>query len=91
MIGYFGDGGLATNAQFNRPNDVKVDATGNVYICDSNHTVRVVNTGDTIKAFAGNHVAGYTGDGGATTAAKMTAPDGLAIDAAHNIHQHSGK
>ena len=85
-LGYTGDGGLATAAELYSPNDVKTDAAGNVYISDSNNVVRIVNTGDTIKTFAGIGTPGYSGDGGAATAAKMTGPDGIAIDAAHNIY-----
>ncbi len=86
MIGYTGDGGLATAANLYMPNDVKMDALGNVYISDSNNSVRIVNTGDTIRTFAGTGMPGYSGDGGPATAAKMSAPDGLAVDAAHNIY-----
>lgn len=39
--GYGGDGGPATEASFNRPYGVEVDAAGNVYVADTyNHLVR---------------------------------------------------
>ena len=48
--------------------------------------VRFINTGDTIKTFAGTGMPGYSGDGGPATSAKLTGPDGLAIDAANNVY-----
>ena len=33
--GYSGDGGIATASQLNQPVDVKIDASGNIYIADS--------------------------------------------------------
>ncbi len=84
--GHSGDGGPATAANLYSPGDVKVDAAGNVFIADSSNTVRIVNTGDTIRDYAGTGVVGYNGDGGPATAARMIAPDGLAIDAAHNVY-----
>jgi len=35
--GFFGDGGLATSASLNTPTAVAVDASGNIYIADSNN------------------------------------------------------
>lgn len=43
--GYTGDGGLATSATLNAPNGVALDASGNIYIADSNnYVVRALNT-----------------------------------------------
>lgn len=86
VSGHSGDGGPATAADLSSPNDVKVDAAGNVFIADSSNTVRIINVGDTIKDFAGTGVPGYSGDGGPATAAKFVLADGLAIDASHNIY-----
>jgi hypothetical protein len=48
--GYSGDGGAATNAELNQPQDVAVDATGNLFIADSgnNRTRKVVIQGPTL-------------------------------------------
>ncbi len=79
--GFFGDGGLATSASLNTPTAVAVDASGNIYIADSNNNrIRVV-TGGNISTFAGNGAAGYSGDGGAATSASLYTPRGVAVDA----------
>ena len=84
--GYAGDGGPATNASLHTPNNVYLTSSGILYIVDSSHTVRAVGTNDTITTVAGTGLPGYYGDGGAATLAKMTLPDGITIDAAHNIY-----
>jgi hypothetical protein len=51
--GYSGDGGLATNAEFGNPNDVAVDAAGNLYIADYyNSAVRKVDSSGVITTVA---------------------------------------
>jgi Secretion system C-terminal sorting domain/Bacterial Ig-like domain (group 2)/NHL repeat len=84
--GHAGDGGPATTALLEIPTDVKVDVSGNVFVTDSSNTVRMINTSNIITNFAGTGAPGYSGDGGAATAAKMTGTFGLAIDAAHNVY-----
>ncbi|MGA2286569.1 MAG: hypothetical protein ABSG55_09910, partial [Dehalococcoidia bacterium] len=76
---YSGDGGPATSADLNLPNDVAADSAGNVYIADyANNRVRKVNTGGTISTVAGNGAPGYEGDGGFATNARLYYPSGLA-------------
>jgi hypothetical protein len=85
--GYSGDGGLATLAQLDSPFDVAVDTSGNIYISDhANHRVRRVNTAGVISTVAGTGVAGFSGDGGLATSAKLNYPWGVAIDALGNIY-----
>lgn len=84
--GYAGDGGPATAAQLRNPSGVAVDATGNIYVSDTrNFVVRKVSAG-IISTIAGNNTPGYSGDGGAATAAQLARPLGLTIDAAGNIY-----
>ncbi len=86
--GYTGNGGPATSAELNWPFGVAVDALGNVYIADlSNNVIRKVNasTGN-ISTVAGNGTAGYSGDGGAATSAKLNGPYDVAVDAAGNLY-----
>ena len=70
--GYRGDGGPATSAQLSRPTEAAIDAAGNVYITDTgNHRVRKVTPAGIITTFAGNGVAGFTGEGAAATSASI--------------------
>ena len=63
--GLSGDGGLATQAQLDRPRDADVGPDGSIYIADTfNHVIRRVTPDGTITTFAGTGVAGY----GVTTA-----------------------
>ena len=87
--GYTGDGAAAISAQINTPNSVAVDSKGNFYFSDfSNHVVRMVNTSGTISTFAGSQAqgSGFSGDGGAATAAAMGFPTGIAFDSTGNLY-----
>jgi Bacterial Ig-like domain (group 3)/NHL repeat len=84
--GYGGDGAAATAALLDAPTGVAVDSTGNVYIADShNHRIRKVSSG-TITTIAGTGAAGYSGDGGAATAAQLSLPSAVAIDSNGNLY-----
>ncbi len=85
--GYSGDGGLATAAMLNFPEDVKVDGAGNVFIADHyNHRIRRVDATGTITTIAGTGTASYSGDGGAATAATFNSPMGLFKDGSGNVY-----
>lgn len=85
--GYNGDGIAATTAQLNLPYSVVLDASGNMYIGDgTNHRVRKVNTSGTISTIAGNGTTGYSGDGSSATAAQLSTPRGVAVDASGNVY-----
>lgn len=85
--GYSGDGGAATAAEINTPFMVKADASGNIYLADlSNYRIRMVNSSGTITTIAGNGSAGYSGDGGAATAAAINGPYGFTFDATGNMY-----
>lgn len=89
--GYSGDGGKATLADLYYPEGVTVDNAGDIYIMDSyNQCVRKVtaSTGDIsdVAGVCGNANAGFSGDGGPATSAKMWYPHGVALDAAGNIY-----
>ena len=85
-LGYSGDGGAATSAQFITI-DVAVDGSGNIYIVDNNNNViRKVSTSGVISTVAGNGTGGYSGDGAAATSAKLQYPTGVAVDGSGNIY-----
>ncbi len=86
--GNAGDGGAATSATLNEPYGVAVDSAGNVYIADTgNRRVRKVtlSTGN-IAAFAGTGSSGFSGDGGAATAATMGFVYDVATDGSDNVY-----
>jgi hypothetical protein len=96
-----GDGGLATSARLYYPNDVAVDAAGDVVIADtSDDTVRFVPVSsgtyygqtmvaDHIYAVAGTEGqecgSSPCGDTNLATSAELAGPTGVAVDAAGDI------
>ncbi len=86
--GNTGDGGAATSAKLRSPAGVVVAANGDLYIGDTgNDRVRKVTAATgIITAFAGNGTAGYLGDGAAATAARLNAPQGLALAANGDLY-----
>ncbi|MEO6884070.1 MAG: T9SS type A sorting domain-containing protein [Bacteroidia bacterium] len=89
--GYSGDGGVATAAQLSYPQEVAVDVAGNVYIADTqNNCIRKINSSGIISTIAGNGIQGYSGDGGAATAAELNYPNGVAVDATGNVFISDG-
>ena len=64
--GQLGDGGLATAAYVGAPEDVALDALGNIYIADADsQRIRMVDASTgIITTIAGNGAIGDSGDGG---------------------------
>jgi len=81
-FGYQGDGGPAITAKLNAPGRVAVDAAGDIYIADQGNNVvrKVIEATGIISTLAGTGTAGYSGDGGPATAAKLSSPQGVAVD-----------
>ncbi|MEO8761249.1 MAG: T9SS type A sorting domain-containing protein [Bacteroidia bacterium] len=87
VAGFSGDGGQATAAQLNSQNGIAFDAAGNLYIADgSNNRIRMVNTLGIISTVAGTGTAGFAGDGGQATNAKLQNPSPLAFDTNGNLY-----
>jgi uncharacterized protein YjdB len=87
--GHTGDGTPATASKINGPESIALDAAGNLYIGEDatgNFYVRKVNTSGIISTIAGIGTSGYSGDGGAATAAAIAEPRGLSVDASGNIY-----
>lgn len=83
---YTGDNGPATAADLNGPYAITIDRTGNIFFCDGyNHAVRKVSAAGIITTVAGQNAAGFSGDGGPATAAKLNNPVGIAVDTFGNI------
>lgn len=79
-IGAGGDGGQATAAQLNDPSGIVVTPDGGFLIADTNNNrIRRVAPDGTISTFAGTGAAGFGGDGGPATAAKLNGPIHLAL------------
>lgn len=82
VFGFSGDGGPATSAELASPFGVAVDASGNIFIADSdNERIRRVDAATgIITTVAGDGVAGFGGDGGPATSAQLNLPLGVAVD-----------
>jgi gliding motility-associated-like protein len=86
-FGYSGDGGLATAASFDHPWDLAIDPAGYIFVSDGgNNVVRKITPAGIISTCAGTGVSGYSGDGGAATAAEMMDICGIACDNAGNVY-----
>jgi hypothetical protein len=73
-----GDGGPARKAELNQPYDVSLERSGELYIADfGNHRVRKVSRDGRIHTIAGTGVAGYSGDGGPASQARLNGPYGV--------------
>ena len=85
--GYNGDGILATDALLNHAYGITIDASGNLYIADTdNHRIRKVNTNGIITTVAGNGTIGFTGDGGPAVEAQIDHPRDVAVDSEGNLY-----
>lgn len=78
-VGFTGDGGPALEATFNKPHELRFDATGDFYIVDMvNHAVRKIDmkTG-ILTTIAGTGQPGYSGDGGPAVKAQFKQPHSI--------------
>jgi hypothetical protein len=83
---YSGDGGLAINANLNKPFSILSDSEENLYISDrDNHVIRKVSNG-IITSIAGNGSKGYSGDDGPAIKAQLNEPHRLSMDVDNNIY-----
>jgi len=86
-LGFYGDGGPATDAALSCPSGVAVDGSGNVFISDEfNHRIRKIDASGIITTIAGTGTAGFSGDGGQAASATMNRPMGLAVDASGAVY-----
>jgi sugar lactone lactonase YvrE len=78
--------GLGRAASFDFPFGIAVDDAGVVYVAESaNNTIRRITPAGLVSTLAGT--AGVTGSADGTgAAASFSSPNGLAVDAAHNVY-----
>lgn len=82
--GFGGDGGSATAAKLADPSGVAINASGDIYIADTNNNrLREVGNGS-ISTVAGTGVQGYSGDGGAAATAELNTPQDVAVNTSGN-------
>ena len=85
--GYSGDGGQAVNARVNHPIGLAIDHAGNLYFADNlNNVIRKISSTGIISTIAGNHIKGFSCDGGPALAASLDNPRCIAIDDQGNIY-----
>src|SRR6266851_3289124 len=97
VIGYGGDGGLATRARLGNLGAVAVDPAQNVVAVDtSNDRIRMIAaasgtfygvamTAGDVYTVAGNGIDGFAGDGGPATSAGLREPAGVTGDGSGNL------
>ena len=86
FYGDAGDGGPALQAHLSFPFGVAIARDGTLFISDTgNNRVREVTPAGQIQALAGTGQGGFTGDGGAASRAELSAPEGIALDAAGDL------
>ena len=77
--------GTGTDAQFNQPQSVAVDSTGNVYVADAgNNMIRKINSQGVVTTIAGSTTSGA--QNGVGVAASFNRPTGVTVDATGNIY-----
>jgi hypothetical protein len=77
--------GTGGGAQFNAPQGIAVDGSGDVFVADTmNHTIREVASGGVVTTFAG-FPGNFGSADGTNGAAQFDRPVGLAIDGTGNL------
>jgi Fibronectin type III domain/NHL repeat len=81
-FGFLGDGGPATAAEVRAPLGVAATPDGGFLIAEAGTArIRRVSPAGTITTVAGTGTFGFSGDGGAATAAQLYAPPGVSATA----------
>jgi len=81
LLGYAGDGDFSIYSVLNRPTQLALDSTGNLFFSDTGNNVirRISSRTKIITTYAGSGIATYGGDGSVLSVASFNAPTGLTI------------
>ncbi|PAW79238.1 MAG: hypothetical protein B9S32_04600 [Verrucomicrobia bacterium Tous-C9LFEB] len=79
--------GVGTNARFNRPYGLALDAAGNLYVSDgSNYTIRKITPDGTVSTLAGKPGVSGSADGTGSEARLGSSGGSLAVDDNGNVY-----
>jgi uncharacterized protein (TIGR03437 family) len=85
--GFSGDGGPATRAFLALPSGLAFDASGNLFVGDSdNGRIRKIDTGGLISTVAGTGQLRTSPDGGLAVSTLLYNPSGVTVDSAGNLY-----
>lgn len=77
--------GTGSQARFNGPRGLAVDAAGNVYVADQgNNLIRKITAAGVVTTYAGNGYAGFKNANG--SAAAFSTPTGVGLDVSGNLY-----
>jgi sugar lactone lactonase YvrE len=78
--------GMGAGSTLCSPTGLALDSQGNLFVSDTgNNRVREISATGVTTTAAGIGSAGFSGDGGAATLARLNGPTGLAVDLLHDV------
>jgi hypothetical protein len=83
---YGSNDGVGGSARFSNPRGVAVDASGNVYVADTNNqTIRMITPAGVVTTLAGSQ-GQYGNNDGSGNSARFGNPSGIGVDGAGNVY-----
>jgi trimeric autotransporter adhesin len=84
---FSGDGGPAAQAVFNQPDDVAIDASGNVFVADGyNFRIRKIAVDGTTSTYSGTGVPNYPAENAQAAGQPLGYINSIVFDAAGNLY-----